>query len=244
MPPGSDDRYAEHSRAERVGREGHLEILLNEGERSTLARLLEGQSRVLETIAAGKPLPSVLAELARVIEEQLEDTACSILLLSANRSELRHVAAPSLPERYNRAIGGSTLGPRADPSVRAAFLQEPVIVSDIERDPLWPDHKELLLEAGFKACWASPITSRHGEALGAFGIYHRRPMTATSMHLGLVDLATNLVRIAVERDIAERDRERVRDARRFADRYRMVLGTIGQVVYERDLADDSMQCYG
>src|SRR5262249_776978 len=149
-----------------------------------------------------------------------------------------------LPESYNRAIDGSTLGPRADPCVRAAFLQEPVIVSDIERDPLWPDYKALVLNAGFKACWASPIASGRGDLLGALGIYHRLPMGVTSRHLGLVDIASNLVRIAVDRDIAERDRERSRDARRFTEQYRMVLETIGQVVYERDLADDSMHCYG
>src|SRR5262249_11247495 len=130
MPSGSDDARGTLA-VERAGRAEHLKLLLDEREdRATLARLLEGQSRVLETIAESKPLPSVLDELARVIEEQFEETACSILLVSADRSHLRHGAAPGLPESYNRAIDGSTLGPRADPAVRAAFLQEPVIVSN------------------------------------------------------------------------------------------------------------------
>jgi signal transduction histidine kinase len=48
--------------------------------------------------------------------------------------------------------------------------------------------------------------------LGAVAIYHRKPFIPSPMHLSLVDLATNLARIAIERDAAEGDRERLGDA--------------------------------
>src|SRR5262245_19280037 len=83
--------------------------LVEEGERPALLRLLEGQSRVLEMIAEAELLPAVLDALTRVVEEQVDDTACSVLLLSADGKHLRHGAAPSLPERYRRAVEGSMI---------------------------------------------------------------------------------------------------------------------------------------
>ena len=212
MADASRDTSAERpSPVERVGWSG-LKALVEEGERASLLRFLEGQSRILEMIARSDPLTAVLEELTKVLEQQVDGMACSVLLLSADRKHLQHVAAPSLPERYTRAIDGSVIGPRAGSCGTAAFLGRPVIVTDIEKDPLWVDYKDLALSCGLKACWSTPILSRRGDVLGTFGMYHRQPFAPSSLHLGLIDLATNLARLAIERDAADRDRERLWDA--------------------------------
>lgn len=88
--------------------------------------------------------------------------------------------------------------------------------------------------------WSTPIVSKRGEVLGTFAIYHRQPLAPSPIHLGLIDLATNLAQIAIERDTAECDRERLWDAKRFADRYRIVLQATGEAVWEWDLEDDAI----
>jgi len=125
--------------------------LVEEGERPSLLRFLEGQSRILEMIARSNPLTAVLEELTNVLEEQVAEMPCSVLLLSADRKHLQHGAAPNLPESYMHAIERSEIGPRAGSCGAAAFLGRPVIATDIAEDPRWTDHKDLALQHGLKA---------------------------------------------------------------------------------------------
>jgi PAS domain S-box-containing protein len=217
--------------ATRVG----LKRLTEELVPAKLRLLLEGQSRLLEMIARSAPLTTVLEELMRILEEQLDGTACAVLLLSADRKHLRHGAAPSLPESFVRSVHEAAIGPLTTPCDVAASAQRPVIVSDIARDPRWADYKELALGIGLKACWSVPIFSECGEALGTFAMYHREPSAPTPMHLGLIDFATRLARIAVERNASERDREHRYRAEAFAERYRMVLQATREAVWDCNL---------
>src|SRR5205823_775309 len=82
--------------------------------------LKAGQKHVLEVLATGASLPDVLAVLVRTIEEQAPGMQCSVLCLEGER--LRHGAAPSLPEDYNRAVDGITIGPAAGSCETAAQL--------------------------------------------------------------------------------------------------------------------------
>jgi PAS domain S-box-containing protein len=231
MTGESIDTKAERSWRERLTWSG-LKRFVEEQDRGKLLLFLEGQSRVLEMIARSEPLSTILDELMRVVEEQVDGMACTVLLLAEDRRHLRHGAAPSVPDGYRRAIDGLEIGPRAGSCGTAAFLKRPVIVSDIAQDPLWADYKDLALGVGFKACWSTPIVSGGGELLGTFAMYHRQPFTPSSMHLALIDLATHLARIAIDRGTAAREQQ---DARRFADRYRMVLQATGEAVWDWDL---------
>src|SRR5262249_51146090 len=130
---------------------------------------------------------------------------------------------------------GADIGPCAGSCGTAAFLARPVIVTNIEQDPLWADYKELALGIGFKACWAVPIISGRGDVLGTFAMYQRQAFAPTPLHLGLIDLATRLARIAIERDAAERERERLRNLERFAERYQMVLQATREAVWDWDV---------
>jgi PAS domain S-box-containing protein len=214
-----------------------LKRLVEKVEPTNLLRLLEGQSRLLEKIAQSAPLATVLEELTRVLEEQVEPMVCSVLLLSDDGKRLRHGAAPSLPETYWRALDGAAIGPRAGSCGTAAFLGQQVIVTDIARDPLWADYdyRDLALEVGLKACWSTPIVSGRHQVLGTLGMYHPEPVAPSPMHFGLIDVATTLARIAIERDMVVRDRERLSDAKRFADWYRMVLRATRDLVWEWNL---------
>jgi PAS domain S-box-containing protein len=212
-----------------------LKALAEQQEPARLLRFIEGQSHVLEMIARSVPLSAVLEELTRVLEGQVDGMSCSVHLLSEDRKHLIHGAAPSLPATFNKTIDGGAIGPRAGSCGTAAFLGRTVIVTDIARSPLWADYWNLALEAGVQACWSTPIMSGRGEVLGTFSMYHRQPFTPSSMHFNLIDLATHLARIAIERDRSERERERLWDAKRFADRYRMVLEATRDVVWEWDI---------
>ena len=80
-----------------------------------------------------------------------------------------------------------------------------MIVSDIATNPLWdvPEHRAAALKHGLQASWSNPVLSSKGKVLGTFCMYYRERRTPTSQDLELIELATYLVRVAIERDRAE-----------------------------------------
>ena len=171
------------------------------GDRRRAEALLGGEKRLLEMIAKGDSLPAILDAVCQLVEEQLPDVISSVLLLDGDR--LWHGGAPSLPKSYNGAIDGLVIGPSEGSCGTAAYRGEPVIVSDIATDPLWAKYRDLALSHSLRACWSTPILSSENKVLGTFAMYYREPRSPTSQDLGLIELATHLVRIAVERDRAE-----------------------------------------
>jgi signal transduction histidine kinase/FixJ family two-component response regulator len=170
-------------------------------DRKRAEALLAGEKRILEMIAKGELLPAILDALCQLVEGQLPDVISSVLLSDGDR--LRHGGAPSLPKSYNNAIDGVAIGPSEGSCGTAAYRREPVIVSDIATDPLWAKYRDLALSHSLRACWSTPILSSEKKVLGTFAMYYREPRSPTSQDFGLIELATHLVRIAVERDRAE-----------------------------------------
>src|SRR5207244_5457525 len=93
--------------------------------------------------------------ICRLVEELASGSLSSILLVDPSANRLRHGAAPSLPGPYNEAIDGVAIGPFAGSCGTAAYRAEPVIVSDINTDPLWADYRDVALAHGLRACWST-----------------------------------------------------------------------------------------
>ena len=69
------------------------------------------QKAILEMIATGKPLDTILAHICQMVENQIEGMYCTILLLDG--IVLRHGAAPSLPKSYTKHFEEFSVGPKA-----------------------------------------------------------------------------------------------------------------------------------
>jgi PAS domain S-box-containing protein len=172
-------------------------------ERRTNEQLLADEKRILELIATAVPLQEVLTTICRVIEALSSGTHCSILLLDHGGPHLRHGAAPSLPEAYVQAIDGVAIGPTVGSCGTAAFTRRQVIVSDISRDPLWADFRDLALGHGLRACWSTPVIASDGTVLGTFAVYYGKPQQPTEVDLWLIARAAQIACIAIERKQTE-----------------------------------------
>ncbi|MGH8804093.1 MAG: PAS domain S-box protein, partial [Polaromonas sp.] len=161
----------------------------------------QAQELVLALIAGGAALRQSLEAIVRLIEKSSPGSLCSVLLLEGQ--QLRHGAAPSLPDSYNQAIDGLQIGDGVGACGTAAFRKAPVLVEDVERDPLMRDHRELLLAHGLRACWSAPVLSTAGEVLATFAIYRRQPGKPQAADLELIATAARLARLALERARAE-----------------------------------------
>jgi len=172
-------------------------------ERRKADLLRDGQAKILEMIALSEPLKDVLEHLMRLIESQLKGIFGSVLLLEDDGTRLRHGAAPSIADAYIKAIDGVRVGPKAGSCGTAAYRREAVNVSDIRRDPLWEDYRELGSAHGFRSCWSTPIVSYRDVVLGTFAMYSKDVREPTEAEAHLVDITTRIAGIAIERKLAE-----------------------------------------
>lgn len=142
-----------------------------------------------------------LHTIARIVEAQLPGYKCSILLVRDGR--FVKGAGPSLPEDYNAAVDGYAIGPTVGSCGTAIYWNAPVIVEDIQQDPLWADLAALAKAAGVAACWSHPFTSKNGNVLGALALYAPEPKSPTAEQLSLLQAAARMTGLAVERGRAE-----------------------------------------
>jgi len=161
--------------------------------------LMVSGHRVLEMIASGEELLPVLEALCKQMEAHLPGALCSVLLLDADGTHLRHGAGPGLPPEYCRAIDGLAIGPAVGSCGTAAFLGEQVIVEDIASSPLWTDFLVLAQRFGLCACWSTPFFSAARKVLGTFAIYYDRPRRPDGSELKVIAQATRLASVTVER---------------------------------------------
>src|SRR6266550_337370 len=174
-------------------------------ERKRGEALFAGEKRLLEMIATGVALNEILNVLCLIIEDYRPDTLASILLLRSDGRHLDSVAGPSLPKGWREEMEKLPIGPCAGSCGTAAYRGSPVMVSDIATDPLWevPEHRAAALSHGLRASWSNPILSSDGRVLGTFCIYGREPQSPSAHDLGVMEKATHLARVAIERDRAE-----------------------------------------
>ena len=167
------------------------------------------EKQLLELVANGTPLRHTLEALCREIEKRWNGMLCSVLLLDPDGLHLRHGAAPSLPEDYIRAVDGMAIGPSAASCGTAAYRQSLVIVSDIARDPLWVDYRDVASRHGLGSCWSTPIFSSEAKVLGTFAVYCPTPRTPSAEDIEVTKRASHIATIAIERKRWDEERERI-----------------------------------
>ncbi|HEY5364151.1 MAG TPA: EAL domain-containing protein [Aestuariivirga sp.] len=165
--------------------------------------LRDEQAAILELIATSAHITKILDQLVHLIESQLDGITCSILLLDGDGIHLRHGSAPNLPEAYCKAIDGTQIGPNVGSCGTAAFLQKPVIVSDIQTDPLWENYKGLAQQHNLRSCWSTPILSHDGGVLGTLALYSATVREPTTTDMRLINVSTRIAGIALQRKLDE-----------------------------------------
>jgi PAS domain S-box-containing protein len=156
-------------------REVEAELRADIADRKRAESLAAGQSRLLERIAAGGELSEVLDGIVQFAEKHAGGVV-TLMTLEQGGDQLRLASAPSLSPAIAHAVRVVPVGPAHGSSGTAAFRRVPVIARDIATDPLW-DHpgREIVLAAGYRACWSVPVLSTSGVVLGIFASYLRAP---------------------------------------------------------------------
>jgi len=154
----------------------------------------------LKMMLIGASLNEVLTSLARVIEAHSEGMLCSIFLLDEDGLHLRYGVAADLPEAYRAATDGVCIGPNVGSCGAAAYLRQPVFVSDILSHPNWANFRSVVLQSGLRTAWSTPIMSQDGKVLGTFCMYYREVRRPGTDDIQLIDYASRIAGIAIERE--------------------------------------------
>src|SRR6202167_2365764 len=161
-------------------------------------------------IFAGSPLSEVLANIARLVESQAEGMSCTIWLPDEDGKELHCAAAPGLPG-FIAQVGAMAVGPKGGSCGTAIYRKEPVYVTDILTDPIWENYRDRLLPFGIRSVWSRPLFTSGGKALGTFSINYREPRRPSANELQLIENASHITGIAIERHMNEQALKRERD---------------------------------
>jgi PAS domain S-box-containing protein len=190
-------------------------------EQQAWSELLECQRRVLERVANRASLEEIFETLVKLIEDQAPDMLCAVLLTDSDGQGLHFVAAPNIPQDYQRSIEPFLrIAPNMGSCGTAAFRREPVYTRDTKNDPLWKDSAHIAVRNGLRAIWSTPILSDDNAVLGTFAMYYTKPRLPSAQHIQLIDMAVQMARVAIEA-------KRTEDAlRKSEDRLRLVINTI------------------
>ncbi|NNF29549.1 MAG: response regulator [Gemmatimonadetes bacterium] len=171
-------------------------------------RFLDDVRVALEQVTTGGRLDDTLSDLCCAVERYTPaDTVASVLLLNGRAGTLHHIGQSGLPRDYIEAIDGVSIGPNVGSCGTAAFLNEEVVVTDIEQDPRWVGFKDLARVHGLRACWSTPIPASDGSVLGTFAFYCEETRGPTRHESRIASIASRTAAIAIERS---RERKRAK----------------------------------
>jgi PAS domain S-box-containing protein len=169
-------------------------------DRKRAEALLAGENRLLDMIATGLPLPTVLDALCRLVEEIANDCLCRVSFWGAKDMAWRHLGSPGLPSSLLPPPGAYAASPESCPLGMAMSLKTQVIVQDVAADARWTGAwRERCLAHGLRSCWATPILSRSNELLGTFTLFRSDPGSPTPFQRDLIGQFTHIASIAIER---------------------------------------------
>src|ERR1700728_2566549 len=165
---------------------------------------------ILELIFAGAPLGDVLASIVRLVESQVEGMLCTIWLPDEDGKHVRCAAAPSIPN-FRDHVGVMAIGPKGASGGTAIYRKQPVFVHDILTDPIWDDYRHMVIRFGIRAVWSRPLFARDGKALGTFAMHYREAKSPQPIDLQLIENASHITGIAIERHLSEEKLRHERD---------------------------------
>jgi formate hydrogenlyase transcriptional activator len=200
--------------------------------------LLSTEKHTLEMITEGTSVQEILESLCTSFDAMSPDFISSILLMDAGSEQLRFVAGARIPKAWAEFITPLTIGPCVGSCGTAAFFKKRVISSDISIDPLWTSFRDVALRSGLGSAWSQPILSKDNTVLGTFCIYSPTPRTPEPSDIQLIEGATNVALIAIEKgriqaelvDALEEIKKTQEQLKRDEEEFRRITDAIAQIV--------------
>jgi PAS domain S-box-containing protein len=165
-------------------------------------RLLDGQKRILETLARGVRLDAVLHDLIRFIEREAEGAACSVILgemQADNGFRVQRAVGSKIVAESLKAMRGAVFAGDMGTCGAASASKKLEVSADIAADPRYRDLRSVLLPLGLQGSASAPILGLDGSLLGTICLLLPAPRSPSEFELRLIETAANLAAVAIER---------------------------------------------
>ena len=154
--------------------------------------LSAAESRAIEQIQSGVPLPEVLDELCRSVDRLMPALVSTVLLMDPDGKRLWPGGAPGFPLAVKPALNPWVIGPNRGACGTSAFIKEQVIIADVTTDSRFPEeYRTLAVRHGLRASWSQPLISGK-TVLGTFALYFPEPRVPDAADLELLERASQI----------------------------------------------------
>ncbi len=195
--------------------------------------LLDGiEKQTLEMIADGAALEDVLTHLCDSIDFQVSPSVSTVLLMDGDGKHLIFTAGPRVPAAWTSVVSPRPVTPECGLCGRAAFLKSE-LSSRTATCLEWTDkYRDHAIKNGIRAAWSQPILTTDNEVLGTFALYSPEPCVPLEVDLALIDRASRIALIAIERRRSEEALKVALDEVRNSEaNLRQVIDTIPALVW-------------
>jgi len=153
---------------------------------------------IMRSLANGATIGQQLRELCEVCALSGPDRVGSLLMYRETSQTLHPRVDTGLPDFYNKAIEGVSVGPTVGSCGAAAHYKKIFIAEDLQAHPNWAPFAELTSRASLGACWSAPIITSSGKLLGTFAIYNKYPTAPEAWELELLETAAGMASLLLE----------------------------------------------
>ncbi len=156
------------------------------------------ETSLLEAIARGVAVETVLERISGMVEVTIEGARCSVGIREPD-GVVRHHTAPSLPPEIVVFLDHCEADSDLGQALRAPDV-DVVVFDDIATDPCWAEGRRLVLANGLASCWT--MTARIpgvDDLLGVVAVFHPERRGPRPDELQLLERCRHLAAIAIER---------------------------------------------
>ena len=202
----------------------------------TLAEQYQALLEVSEAIAVHRDLPSLFHDLVQRLHHVVNFEYMRLLLHDSERDVMR-LHTLEAPDQKCDVLGCQELPVDESPGGWVWQKQEPLVVSDVEKETRFPRVTELMRQQGVKSYCVVPLTTAQ-RRLGALGFGSLQKATYDDADLEFLQQVAREVAVAVDNALNfESAQSAQRQLAHERDRLRLLLEVNNAVVARLDLRD-------
>jgi diguanylate cyclase (GGDEF)-like protein/PAS domain S-box-containing protein len=167
-----------------------------QSERDRLQSLEKNRNSVLEMVAENESIEAILAEVARLVEEERPGTLCSLLILKDE--VLAWASAPSFPPDAIRIFKPFRVLRGTAALATAEVARSTVFWDDVRTCPFWAERGHFAAQMGIVSCRSTPILSADGVLLGILALHYKEGQPHDYSDTELLQAAARLAARALE----------------------------------------------
>jgi len=202
----------------------------------TLAEQYQALLEVSEAIAVHRDLPSLFHDLVQRLHHVVNFEYMRLLLHDPDRDVMR-LHTLETPEQKCDALGCQELPVDESPGGWVWQHQQPLLVSDVEKETRFPRVTEVMRQEGVKSYCVVPLTTAQ-RRLGALGFGSLQETTYDGSDLEFLQQVAKQVAVAVDNALNSQSvQSHQQDLARERDHLRLLLEVNNAVVSRLDLRD-------